>query len=321
MEKSDKSVTKEIQQLKRSNSKSVVFHKFALLTASKPFDLFCFFEGKDAPYYLPRLTNFYNGSVHLLICGNKKNVIAICEQIVEQEEYNKYKKVYFVDSDFDFPLSEKQSKYIYSTPCYSIENLYVSSEVFSKILKSEFLLTEVDEDNKYLELMQLFAERQNEFHEAVLLFNAWYACLKDYVNKGECKSTNVSLDKKLPTRFIDINLMNVEQNYDIKKIKQEFPEAIEYQQTDLEAKINLFKTVNQSKIFRGKFELDFFCTILELLINDAIQKRKSERKYLKQGTKFRIDKSQIITQLSGYAETPESLVEYIKKTLNINFTL
>ena len=302
-------VTKE--NLKKKCNKAVVaLHKFLLLNARFPTDLFCFYEGKDGPYYFPRIQNFYNKDNHPIKCGNKKAVLKIHELTNNKKEYNKFKKAYFVDKDFDISIKGNYSPSIYETPCYSIENLYTSDIVLKNILKNEFNLSEID--NEYKIIFDIFKLRQNEFHTASLLFNSWYACLKELVNEGKYKSTNVSLDSKFPKAYVTITLDDVKSNYDLIKIKTDFPKAIDCDDEKLKDKMLILEKSNQQKVFRGKYELDFFNTFVNLIISDAIQKRKSDRKYVTNGTKFRLDKSQFLTQLSGYAETPGCLINYLK---------
>ncbi|OQX96396.1 MAG: hypothetical protein B6I24_11510 [Bacteroidetes bacterium 4572_128] len=303
-------VTKENLKKKYKNSASVTFQKFSLLSVEFPNDLFCFYEGKDAPYYFPRIKNHFGSNNHPIICGNKSSVIRVHKLTNSKVEYTKYKKAYFVDRDFDFTIKSKYTPLIYETPCYSIENLYTSEIVLKNILKNEFNLSEIDDNFK--KVVSIFQKRQNEFHDATLLFNAWYACLKELVNKGDFQSTNVSLDNKLPKGFITITIDSVAKKYDLNLIKSTFKNAIKCETKNLEEKIVFFQNGNKQELFRGKYEIDFFSTFLGFLITDAIKKKKTERQFIKNGTKFRLDKSQSLTQLTSYAETPNCLIDYLK---------
>lgn len=291
----------------KEKSSGVAFHKFGLLVSSYPDDLFCFFEGKDAPYYSPRIDSNYNGNFHPINCKGKSKLLRVFQLIEEKTEYGKYKKVFFIDRDFDESIKDKYSS-IYETPAYSIENLYSGIETFKKILKSEFDLTEIDAG--FQRCVQLYSDRQCEYHDATLLFNAWYACIKAKAIK-EGKPTNVNLDEKLPKGFVLVRLEGIENNYDLDKIKSTFSNALEFEEKDFEEKITEFKNCERRKIFRGKYELQFVYEIIKALINDAND--KSKRKYLNKKTKLNLDKAQIISQLSQYAETPECLNEFIKR--------
>jgi len=218
-----------LDDLKNSRNKpQVAYQEFALLVGKFPDNLFCFFEGKDNDYYVPRIKNVTN-QYQFVICGNKKSVIYVHDLIKNRPEYRKYKTGFFIDRDFDNPRKQ-DSLPIFETPCYSIENLYVSVHVFKEILINQFLLSEGKDNQLLTQLLNLYCERQKEFHDAVLLFNAWYACLIEK-KENESKPPNVNLDEKFPKGFISVTLKKVVSKYDLKKIKETFPNAANIDET------------------------------------------------------------------------------------------
>jgi hypothetical protein len=48
----------------KEEASSVQYQSFILLYTSHPNDLFCFLEGKDAPYYHFRIKSVYSGETH-----------------------------------------------------------------------------------------------------------------------------------------------------------------------------------------------------------------------------------------------------------------
>ena len=52
----------------------VGYQQFMLLTRIGRNGLFCFFEGKDAPYYIPRIKSCFGGEYYPIICGDKKKL-------------------------------------------------------------------------------------------------------------------------------------------------------------------------------------------------------------------------------------------------------
>jgi Protein of unknown function (DUF4435) len=114
--------------------------------------------------------------------------------ITTHKEYDKYKKAFFIDRDFN-PSLPAHNPPIFETPCYSIENLYVSFDVFKAILINEFHLSEVS-DSAFETCLTLYMKMQNEYHDAIMLFNAWYACLIDIRNK-ESIQTGVTLGERI----------------------------------------------------------------------------------------------------------------------------
>jgi len=284
--------------------------EFALHTKRGLNGLFLFFEGKDIPYYLPRIQAYYNGDFHPIRCKGKEKVIAVYDLINNHREYDVYKKAFFIDRDFNVPLPA--DKLIFETPCYSIENLYVSVDVVKKILKSEFQISEVTDTFKALS--ELYLNRQIEFHEAVTLFNSWYACLIEIKEKTGNK-TGAPLEEKLPKGFIKITLQNVTKHYDLNTIKQLYQNALEISDEQMNEKLTKFKNCIHHLTYRGKYEIEFLLKILKLIIDDS----SSEQKIVKETIKFSfssgVTNDQAISIFSSYAETPDSLIAYIKKVV------
>lgn len=299
-----------IEELRQSKNKAqVAFQEFALSTSKFSAHLFCFFEGKDNAYYVPRIKRFTE-KYHPIKCGGRDKVLEVYKIITNRPEYKDYKKAFFIDRDFNDPINSNSTP-IFETPCYSIENLYVSVDVFKDILTNEFHLSEVSDQASFDVCISLFVNRQKEFHSAVTLFNAWYACLIEIRNKSG-KQTGVNLEDKLPKGFIEISLQSVTCNYDLKKIKKVFPNATEVENEILKSKLFIFQNCESNKVFRGKYEIQFLIKFIQLLLQDS----NSSKNILKSKINFafgdNISSQQAINIFEGYAETPESLIGYLK---------
>ena len=288
---------------KANNSSAVAFHKFILLRKSHIEDLFCFYEGMDNGYYYPRIKEIYNGTHHPISCGNKKSVLYMHKSI--KAKYPDTKCSFFVDNDFDERIENDD---IYETPCYSIENFYTSTSFISDILKNEFGLSEIDSEFKMA--LNIFETNQEIFHYESLLFNGWYASLKEKASKNGC-STNVSLNCSIPKEFLVLEIDNIIGKYTYSDFKNKFPDALSVSKKEVENKIEELQSKELRLTLRGKYELEFVYTFLKYLIDDANDIKK--RKVIKKKTKFRVDKAQMLSQLSQYAETPDCLVDYLKK--------
>ncbi|MCU0444403.1 MAG: DUF4435 domain-containing protein [Microscillaceae bacterium] len=300
-----------IEELRKSREKpQVAFQEFALSTGRFSDYLFCFWEGKDNAYYVPRIKRFTN-NYHSIKCGGRAQVLAVYELIINKSEYDNYKKGFFIDRDFNEPLPPKNPP-IYETPCYSIENLYVSVEVFKEILKNELHLSEVS-DTAFEVCVKLFVDRQKEFHSATNLLNAWYACLIEIRNK-EGLQTGAKLDDKLPKDFVEFSLSSISSNYDLEKIKLTFPNATPINEDVLNVKIVEFSSCEQRLVFRGKYEMQFLIKLIQLLLQDANNAKTTlkEKINFAFGDGSSISNEQAINIFEGYAETPESLIEYLK---------
>lgn len=193
-------------------------------------------------------------------------------------------------------------------------------------MTNTFHLSAVNDQEGFDKCVVLFTERQQEFHRAVCLFNAWYACLI-----GIRETTNEKIDgAKLGDRiifkgkdggeggkkylnFIDITLELVTTHYDLNIIRQTFPNAPIISQEVLNQKFEQFQSSNYQKVFRGKFEMQFLIKFIQLLLTDASNKKN----VLKNKVNFAfgdgsgLNNSQAITIFEGYAETPQSLIEYL----------
>lgn len=299
-----------IEELRASRDKpQVAYQEFALHTKKGKDGLFCFFEGKDNGYYILRIKK-YTDKYHPILCGGREKVLKVQELIAIHSEYDKYKKAFFIDRDFNPPLTNK-SPQIFETPCYSIENFYVSENVFREIMINKFYFSEVS-DPSFQVCPDLYRERQKEFHQATILLNAWYACLINKRNNtGE--QTGVNLDDKIPKNFLQFSLQLISADYDIDKIKQTFPSASTILEDDLNTKVAQFSNCEKHKVFRGKYEMQFLITFIELILQDSLQAKK----YILQKIKFsfnqRLTNEQAIDVFSSYADTPKSLEKFLQQ--------
>lgn len=283
------------------NSPSVSYHKFVLLSRGRENHLFCFFEGNDSVYYSLRIKAICSMEYHPISCGNKKSVLEVYS-ILSKEAYKKFKKAFFVDSDFDAPINNPE---IFETPYYSVENFYVNTYTLKEILKNEFKLTE--EEDSFQKVVSVFESQLEEFNEAMLLFNAWYAAIK---TKNSTKSINVSLSDKLPREFVCVKIGEIKSKYTLASIKAHFKDCIEeVTEEEIEKSKHKLCSKDLSQCLRGKFQFWFFYEFLSFIIEDS----NSNNKLLKNRTKFNLNKGQMISQLSQYAFTPAELNAYLKR--------
>lgn len=296
-----------VEELRKSRDKATVaFHEFALSAKKFTIDhLFCFFEGKDNDYYVPRIKQFVE-KYHPIRCGGREKVLEVYRLITNRTEYQHYKIAFFIDRDFNEPLPERNPP-IFETPCYSIENFYVSTDVFKEILTNQFYLSRAN-DELFEECVALFQQRQQEFHEAVCLFNAWYACLID-IRNTQNRQTGVNLGDKMPKNFVEISLAVVSKNYDLEKIKHIFPQAIEVEPAIIEEKYLLFQNCEAGKVFRGKYEMEFLIKFIQLLLQNFLKNKVN----FAFGDGSSLSHAQVITIFSAYAETPETLKIYLQR--------
>lgn len=286
-------------------SSSVAYTRFVLLVDSCGDNTFYYFvEGKDAPYYHQRIKHLSNKDLVPINCGGKSKVLEVYSLLSNQPVYNKYQKAFFVDKDYDD--NSTISSDIYVTPCYSIENFYVSQPTIEEILKCEFNILPSDEN--YAKILSLYNTEQQNFYDAILEFNAWYACLKRLTS-----NTGVSLNDNMPAEFINLQIGNITKTYTLQDVEEKFQEAtLKIDESDIQKMINTLN-IDPVMSLRGKYQLQFLETFLRFLIDDA--NNKIQRKYITKKTTFNIARSTLLSQLSQYAITPGCLTEYVLKRL------
>lgn len=296
----------EVDSLIRAKEEalSVPFMNFNhLISTEGTSGIYYFVEGYDAPYYHPRIKMHSDNKAIPIICYGKKNVIGL-NLFLERDIFAKYKKLFFIDRDFD--NNEQVSPQIYVTPCYSIENFYVNCECLENILMCQFHI--MPQTEAFSKILNLFCEEIHQFHEVVLEFNAWYACFKQ-----KRSSEKVHLDEKFPPNFITLAINGIKKNYDLTQIMQLFNVNTNISVSEIKAMSDIFMS-NPFCFLRGKYQIQFFCIFLSFIIEDA--NNPDKRNFIKKKTSFQINKSLILTLLSQYAATPHSLEDYVCKSLN-----
>jgi hypothetical protein len=293
--------------LRSKKSRHVVaYRKFLSLYAKNKKDLFCFLEGfDDSLYYGPQIINLYKDvNYQFLNCLGKDGVLNISSLICHSSEYKDVKAFYFVDADFDNNRGVDSN--IYVTPCYSIENLYISVNVFTKILRCEFQLT--DADNDFYKMIDIYRARQKEFHDAVHLLNAWICCQKEL---GVRLDIDEILKPEVFYRIIRIKVDGIEKKYDLEYLYRKFPESKNIDSKVLTQKLSDFANFDNGKIFRGKFELLFLKKILEHISSDANRKQPE---FFENRVKNSICLSgNLLSLFANYADVPEGLITYLSK--------
>lgn len=270
--------------------------------------VYCFVEGEDSKYYSIRIRAKYHSlEPNFINSGGKQSVLKLYEVITKKTEYNDARLLFFVDRDFDQLINNPD---IYETPVYSIENFYTSLSCFSRILKIYFKLNEACDD--FAVSIALFNRMQEKFHNAMLLINAWIAYQRDISNAqntARLDLKDIDLDE-----FVTIKIDQVQERYNIEKIKEFFPNAIQVQERDLAEKIEIFKNQNKQEIFRGKYEIEFLRKFLEILRTEIGRKHSNifkERKTIS----LQLSRKNLLSELGDCADISSCLVSYIEKMI------
>jgi hypothetical protein len=274
---------------------------------------YCFYEGKDdSKYYNHRIEGLCEREVSHLHTDGKENLLKIYRILDRRKRtYQHSQLLFFIDRDYDFFIKpnelidlEKISN-LYITPTYSIENFYTTKKAFARIVKSEFHIVETDE--KFDKLINLFLERQKEFHQIILDINSWIATQNYFLFTKE--ERNIPYNELKLDKILKISLQNVESKHQsiVEFLENKFAESFLMEDEEIDNKFQelkaLFSENNFQIIFRGKFEIDFLNKFLKLLVEEANQKDGK-------GLNFIDINEKIKTNLS-LADNPECLKEFI----------
>lgn len=300
-------ITKENIKKTVESSISVVYQKFQFhCKEENKTKLFCFFEGKDAPYYSSRIKNYFDDYINFK-CNNKANVIKLYKKINNKK--SDYLLAFFIDRDFDDSLENPD---IYETPTYSIENLYCTNETIINILKNEYLIN--IEDEEFATIIKLYETNITDYLNKILLFNSWYHSLKKKKKLLGLDSTNVSLEDKLPNKFLKLEISNIQCTYTVDCIKSYYNNAIEVNEQEIQNSMNELSQTDLLERLRGKYLITFLIKFIEYLTLDS----KNSKNFIKENTNFSTNKTIILSHLSNYASTPICLHNYLKSFLKIS---
>jgi len=301
----------DIQKVKDARNKGVVaFSRYCQEKKKYRDYLFCFFEGEDVKYYLPRIEKYsgyeYNKIIHYN-CGGKKEVLKALNLVEKNNDEVFTAKAFFIDSDYDTTIYN--NSLLYQTPCYSIENFYTSKEAFSKMLNREFGINTTEKD--FLKCCSDYSQRQQEFHDATIYINSWLVCQRMHEEVEE-KHKIVLSDFKISKLFSKITIDSIVSkgkiNYE--KLEELFPNSKNIEEYEIERKIEYFKHGDMGKLFRGKFEIEF----LKKIIDSLKEKNRTGGYFSKKYTSVHIDpNTNTLSSLEYYADTPQCLIDFLKQ--------
>ena len=279
---------------------------------------YCFVEGYDEPYYRPRVTSQSNDkTVHFVKSYGKKIVIEFYELIQKKPEYDKYTKMFFVDSDYDDNSSLNSN--IYRTPCYSVENFYINKSVIEGFTDNIIQLNEQDLDMVKAandaaikkKMLDFFSEKKDEWLEAICPFCAWYKCVKNASN-----TYNVKLDETFPSSYVEIQVENrsfviENKGYDLAKLNADFNTSVS--QSDYDNALEYIRT-NKDYYIRGKYILQFIERLLSFWVANS-KLPKAQRDFSIKEINFNINKKRLMSDLSAYAQSPSCLAMYVQNQM------
>lgn len=283
-----------------------------LLLIESPLVLHAFFEGdSDKYYYLPRIYE-YTKQVKIIICGSKNTVKKYHTSVNKKtKKWTAYKFGFFIDRDFDAPYVPQKNVFpIFETPCYAVENFYVSPVAFEHILARKLYITAVEADYKIA--LDTYIKLQKDFHLAVLSLNAYCACIRDI--EHNTNQARIKLpEPKFINKIISFYWLDISENPDYDAqiatffTKNDIP-IIQISADALAAKKAYFATKQPSQDFRGKYELHFLTKYLSLLLINSQNTTLFTKKIQ---VSFNINAETIMQMFSDCADTPATLTAYL----------
>lgn len=285
-------------------SANVAFITFCSNYRKYPNHIFCFYEGEDGKYYNQRIKSVIGDNIITIKSGDKFNTLKAWRRISKDTKYDSINKMFFVDRDMD-DLPDDIDDNLYVTPCYSIENLYVSIESFANIIETEFSISKTDDD--YKKCIDLFVYLYHQFCELMIEFNALVLVRKNkHLGNGK-----VCLSAMKTTQMIKVELSEVAKGGKYDSLIGDLKEKLQVTDEEMQNAIETIQTQdNYGNYFRGKNQLDFLVALIALL-----KKANNTKTFFTQTRNcVSIDlTNNRLSELSQYAQTPDCLTDFIKK--------
>lgn len=279
----------------------------AYITSKSKKEIFLFFEGKDDfKYYSSRVSPYiYNREYGVYKCQCKKNVVEVQKMISNQSAIvDNIKNLFFIDCDYD--NNEDIPQGIYITSSYSIENYYFTDSAIKKILIGVIGLSEENiDDNTDLSNVSDYIKRcRDEIIEEIIYANAWYS-LQIKRSKKSNKSPRMAPIKGYGA------IKNIKE---ASKLESMVEDSIKLSRSEIEREIDEIRKAPVDRI-RGKYLVEALTPILRKVFIDSGKKKGNT--LFKKRRKVKTNLHDIINELSGYADTPPSLITYIEEQLSI----
>ncbi|MEZ9353234.1 DUF4435 domain-containing protein, partial [Vibrio splendidus] len=218
----------------------------------------------------------------------------------------------FADRDFNFDY--KTNNNIYFTPCYSIENLYVGSEVLDKILCDEVGICSVEERDIYNLLHGNFEAYLMQVNSELLNLNAWLKCQIELSERDDTISLNLNNTKI--EDFLNISCTEIKRKYDLKSLNDKFKKSATIDSSQVELASNELVKNGEHMGYRGKYMLEFFSAIINRMLQECNIKEDKGYFGVTRKNKFLISQESVLSTLSQYAITPVCLTTFLEHHSN-----
>lgn len=296
------------------DSLSVKFLEFTRIVSKPPARVAFFFEGEDEKYFSIRIRSIRPDLDWVGVnCGGKNKVIALRGRIRSHEEYSESPCAFFVDADFDDNSEHDKNHDIYVTPCYSIENLYVSNDVFRRVLRAEFNISEFGEESSCMErATSLFEATKKSYLEQISDFN--YLIMAVRIKEGgNAERSRLNINNVNFDDLIKVGIESCEKIYNKERFPMIFPDLESISELNLSSSESHFFERDKELWLRGKQHLEFMRQYIALLKLDRCKSIGRIVFQNKGNVKLQMSKGNCISELSPYADTPSCLAAFLTK--------
>lgn len=281
----------------------VIFQSY--ITSKSKKDIFLFFEGKDDfKYYVGRVSSYIDEKEYgVFHCNCKMNVLKIQEMISKKAAIEDDKKhLYFIDRDYD--NNENIPDSVYVTSSYSIENYYFTDSAIKRILIGVIGFSEEnkEDDLDFKKIFDYITNKRNEIIEEIIYANAWYSL---QIRKSKHCEEFPQMTRVKEYRVI----RNLKKICDFESL---VTNSIKTTELEINNEIKELK-INPVNKIRGKYFTQALTPIFRNVFKDA--GKKNNRELFSKKRTIHVNLSDIICELSAYADTPQELTSYIKKRM------
>ncbi|MBJ6121370.1 DUF4435 domain-containing protein [Sphingomonas sp. BT553] len=293
-------------------SYSVALYRIIKDFAKLPAKVFLLVEGKDADYYRPRASMILADlDLSFRNLKGKQNIKELINALLNNLSLKNLRFAVFYDRAYEADIAEITRSFAYVTDSYYIENYYIGSEAVGSAIASLLYDDAVhsDElDNIIFGLSDNYCKLQTNFHSCVRLFNEWA-----WVQRHMPRPGKISLDKFDVGKMLTIDKMTwiVTSNYKLDDLNALAPERKPVTPSEIAIASEWFSHKSWTDSFRGKQEIDMLFLYLTEVIKLANDGASPFSKKTKVGK--RLSRQEIISELSAYAKSPQSLIDFLHK--------
>ncbi|TDT92027.1 DUF4435 domain-containing protein [Pseudodesulfovibrio indicus] len=265
--------------------------------------LHCFYEGKNDDLYYDVRVIFSTGykEISTYSCGNRDGVLKALERLAVNSVNNKRLLLFFVDHDFIAPATKHDLLFV--TPCYSIENLYISPDVISRVLNKSQLPSKAT-----AKAIRLYKDMLAKFCEAAREWNAWLKAMRLFEHNEDIKKFTVR--DSLIKSSLKIQHGTICFHSPIQSPPKQTVQVAPAIADSIEECLDELEEIDECRWGRGKLFHIFIAQFFQILKSDLC-KKQGIFKHDNEGTIDPPSFDTVIRKWSIFADTPKELKQFL----------